>query len=177
MSWWFSSLKSQPTDPKGQYALLLRRHFTTRSVQFLVPLTRYLNTLIPPHSSAAASPTVSGKPLALKSFNRDHFFSSLKTHGSPLPFRSASRQKEFYERWLRSPAFGLWMARQEETINEYLRRPTTTTQNWIVINIRWYETCFDGFLVTFFHYSMAIWVWCICILSILQSSRREIHFH
>ena len=64
----------------------------------------------------------SSKYPSLKPFNQDHFFASLKAHGAPLPFRSSAKQKEFYERWLRSPAFGLWMARQEEAINAILRR-------------------------------------------------------
>ncbi|EJD06824.1 DUF1630-domain-containing protein [Fomitiporia mediterranea MF3/22] len=111
--------KGGPLDVDGRLSLLLRRHFTTRSVQFLVPLNRYLNTLIP----SPATGSVGGAPPAqsLKPFNRDHFFASLKTHGSPLPFRSSAKQKEFYERWLRTPAFGLWMAKQEETINQFLR--------------------------------------------------------
>ncbi|KAL5503993.1 hypothetical protein ACEPAH_8066 [Sanghuangporus vaninii] len=113
--------KGGAIDADGRLSLLLRRHFTTRSVQFLVPLNRYLNTLIPLISKSQPNNTLS-QP-SLKPFNQDHFFASLKTHGAPLPFRSSSKQKEFYERWLRSPAFGLWMAKQEEAINQFLRRP------------------------------------------------------
>ncbi|KAI5122741.1 hypothetical protein M0805_009826 [Coniferiporia weirii] len=119
-------------DADGKIALLLRRHFTTRAVQFLVPLNRYLNTLIPTPSTStsnnSSSPSLTNStqrrsPQSLKAFNRDHFFASLKTHGSPLPFRSAAKQREFYDRWLRSSAFGLWMARQEEAINKFLHKP------------------------------------------------------
>lgn len=108
-------------DADGKLALLLRRHFTTRAVQLLVPLNRYINTLIPTPASGLAGSN-STRDSYLKPFNRDHFFASLKAHGTPLPFRSSAKQKEFYERWLRSPAFGLWMARQEETINTILRK-------------------------------------------------------
>ena len=102
----------------------LREHFASRTTAFLVPLQRYLNTLIPsPTESSQSISSVESlpcRPRALKPFNRDQFFALLKVHGSPLPFRSSSKQREFYERWLRTPAFGLWMARQEEAINKYL---------------------------------------------------------
>lgn len=126
-------LNPSPVDPDGKSALLLRQHFTTRAVQFLVPLNRYLNTLIPmnvtPNSttlSPASSQDRSQSPRrqsVLRPFNRDDFFASLKMHGSPLPFRSNAKQKDFYERWLRTPAFGLWMAKQEERVNEFLSKP------------------------------------------------------
>ena len=107
-------------DKDGSAGLMLRRHFTTRAVQFLVPLTRYINTLIP--SPRLSSSPANAAQRTLKPFNRDQFFASLKTHGSPLPFRSSAKRTEFYERWLRSPAFGLWMARQEETIHAFLQK-------------------------------------------------------
>ncbi|KAG8905904.1 hypothetical protein FRB99_007984 [Tulasnella sp. 403] len=46
---------------------------------------------------------------------------SLKTHGSPLPFRSNSKQKEFYERWLRTPAFGVWLTERVEEVQAVLK--------------------------------------------------------
>lgn len=88
----------------------LRRHFSSRSAALLVPLNRYLNTLIPRPSEASSGSA------RLKSFNNANFFASLKTHGAVLPFRSSTRQREFYERWLRTPAFGIWLARQEDLV-------------------------------------------------------------
>ncbi|KAF8501566.1 hypothetical protein F5888DRAFT_1609074 [Russula emetica] len=88
----------------------LRRHFSSRSAALLVPLNRYLNTLIPRPSEASTT------GFRLKSFNNTNFFASLKTHGAVLPFRSGTKQREFYERWLRTPAFGLWLARQEDLV-------------------------------------------------------------
>ncbi|TRM56430.1 hypothetical protein BD626DRAFT_575754 [Schizophyllum amplum] len=55
-------------------------------------------------------------PLRLKPFNTTHFFASLKAHGTTLPFRSSGKRVEFYERWLKTPAFGLWLAQQEEVV-------------------------------------------------------------
>jgi hypothetical protein len=77
----------------------------------LVPLNRYLNTLIPSPAENLSR---------LRPFNDTHFFASLKTHGSPLPFKTSSKQRKFYERWLRTPAFGLWLARQEEIVDDVL---------------------------------------------------------
>jgi len=114
-------------DGDGRLALTLRQHFTTRMVQFLVPLNRYLNTLIPApipsNNNADATPGQCAKrPRSLKPFNHEHFMASLKAHGSPLPFRSTSKKKEFYERWLRTPSFGMWLARQDETISAFLQK-------------------------------------------------------
>ncbi|KAI0267715.1 hypothetical protein BC834DRAFT_869605 [Gloeopeniophorella convolvens] len=91
----------------------LRRHFSSRSAAVLVPLNRYLNTLIPRPSEASTD-------MRLKPFNNANFFASLKTHGAALPFRSSTKQREFYERWLRTPAFGQWLARQEEIVGRTL---------------------------------------------------------
>ena len=100
----------------------LRRHFSSRSAALLVPLNRYLNTLIPRPSEVSGATT----DLRLKPFNEGNFFASLKAHGAALPFKSSTRQREFYERWLRTPAFGLWLARQEDVVRRTLEnaRPT-----------------------------------------------------
>ncbi|KAH9064018.1 hypothetical protein EDB87DRAFT_1786195 [Lactarius vividus] len=94
----------------------LRRHFSSRSAALLVPLNRYLNTLIPRPSEVSRATT----DLRLKPFNNATFFTSLKAHGAALPFRSSTKQREFYERWLRTPAFGLWLARQEDVVGRTL---------------------------------------------------------
>lgn len=97
-------------------ALALRRHFASRTTEFLVPLNRYLNMLIP-------APTSSTFPTQkMKRFNENDFFATLKSHGSPLPFKSNGKQREFYERWLKSPGFGVWLARQEELVEAALRQ-------------------------------------------------------
>ncbi|KAL1744012.1 hypothetical protein HDZ31DRAFT_39588 [Schizophyllum fasciatum] len=144
-----------------QASLLLRRHFCTRTTELLLPLSRYLNTLIPtpaevasaqsgwstPSSGGASSSSSSSSnppsgpsysrlssspenpssassnpppPLRLKPFNTTQFFASLKAHGTTLPFRSSGKRVEFYERWLKTPAFGLWLAQQEEVVIDVL---------------------------------------------------------
>ncbi|VDB84763.1 unnamed protein product [Peniophora sp. CBMAI 1063] len=97
---------------------VLRRHLSSRTAAMLVPLNRYLNSLIPPPTEAGTR---------LKPFNDAQFLASLKAHGSPLPFRSSSKQKQFYERWLRTPAFGLWLARQEEIVGNVLTSRASTS--------------------------------------------------
>jgi len=97
-------------------ALALRRHFASRTTEFLVPLNRYLNTLIPAATSSMF-PTQ-----RMKRFNENDFFVTLKSHGSPLPFKSNGKQREFYERWFKSPGFGVWLAKQEELVEAALRQ-------------------------------------------------------
>jgi hypothetical protein len=83
----------------------------------LVPLNRYLNTLIP---SPTECTTVPGS-LRLKHFSSADLFSSLKANGAPLPFKSTAKRRDFYERWLKTPAFGLWLAHQEEVVQKTLQ--------------------------------------------------------
>ncbi|KAF7309518.1 UDENN domain-containing protein [Mycena indigotica] len=84
-------------------SLELRRHFHARSTELLVPLTRYLQTLIPtPAEKASAN---RNEPLRMRPFSAPAFLSSLKTGSVTLPFRSTARRKEFYERLLRTPTF------------------------------------------------------------------------
>ncbi|KZP23729.1 hypothetical protein FIBSPDRAFT_1042594 [Athelia psychrophila] len=109
---------------KTEASLNLRRHFCSRTATFLVPLNRYLNTLIPTvaqQSAHASSTEVNKTLLRLKTFSTTDFFASLKAHGALLPFKSASKQKEFYERWLRTPAFGMWLGHQEELVHHSLK--------------------------------------------------------
>lgn len=133
----------------------LREHLTSRTTAFLMPLQRYLNTLIPTFAdrTAPSTPNLSTTsftsttaptpntiknafsqltvavtpstpaPLRLKPFSEAGFLASLKANGAPLPFKSAAKRKEFYERWLRTRSFGLWLASQEEVVDRVLATP------------------------------------------------------
>ncbi|KAI9568201.1 hypothetical protein HD554DRAFT_2100798 [Boletus coccyginus] len=98
-----------------QASLDMRRHFCARTNAMLVPLNRYLNTLMPSPLERNAGQA------RLKPFSSSDFLASLKKSPSALPFKSSSKQKEYYDKWLRSPAFWLWLAHQEEVIGELLR--------------------------------------------------------
>ncbi|KDQ24974.1 hypothetical protein PLEOSDRAFT_1047778 [Pleurotus ostreatus PC15] len=105
--------------------LLLAQHFNARTRELLLPLTRYLNTLIPSPAELAASSlgtSISAAAPRLKPFSRTAFFASLKDHGCPLPFRSAKQRIQFYERWLKCKAFGIWLAKQEEIVRSVLQK-------------------------------------------------------
>ncbi|KAG6817261.1 hypothetical protein H0H87_010922 [Tephrocybe sp. NHM501043] len=100
-------------------SLALRRHFHSRTTELITPLARYLNTLIP--TPTEVSRTSAKNTLRLKPFNNVNFFASLKAHGSTLPFRSTGKRTEFYERFLRTPGFGLWLAQQEQIVELVLK--------------------------------------------------------
>ncbi|KAI0925944.1 hypothetical protein AcW1_008239 [Taiwanofungus camphoratus] len=100
---------------KRDASALLRQHLSSRTSAFLVPLQRYLQTLIPTPAEAA-------QMLRLKPFSERDFLVSLRGHGTPLPFKSARKAKEFYTRWIRTPAFGVWIAHQEEVVQRVLGR-------------------------------------------------------
>ncbi|KAJ7230450.1 hypothetical protein GGX14DRAFT_486146 [Mycena pura] len=101
-------------------SLELRSHFHARTTELLVPLSRYLHTLIPTPAERAALPP-GAEPLRMRSFSAPTFLASLKTGpGAALPFRSTARRKEFYEQWLRTPAFGVWLGMQEGIVQGVL---------------------------------------------------------
>ncbi|KAF8969105.1 hypothetical protein BDZ97DRAFT_264108 [Flammula alnicola] len=81
------------------------------------------STSIPHVSTPTSRYPQSHRGLRLKPFNSVHFFASLKAHGSTLPFKSTSKRTEFYERWLKSPAFGTWLAQQEQIVQSVLNDP------------------------------------------------------
>lgn len=97
-------------------SLALRLHFCSRTNELLIPLTRYLHTLIPTPTEVANTQTRAqqgqghGGNLRLKPFNSVNFFTSLKAHGSTLPFRSSSKRTEFYERLVFCPYFPSFLA-------------------------------------------------------------------
>jgi hypothetical protein len=69
----------------------------------------------------AGSGSGAGEPARLRPFSSADFITSLKAHGAALPFK-AGKRTEFYERWLRTPAFGVWLARQEELVSGVLAK-------------------------------------------------------
>ncbi|KAK2460152.1 hypothetical protein APHAL10511_007831 [Amanita phalloides] len=100
-------------------SLTLRRHFCLRTRDFLAPLSRYLHTLIP--SPAELTNARDTENMRMKPFNSEHFLASLKANGSTLPFKSSRQRTQFYERWLKAPAFGLWLGQQEQIVHMVLR--------------------------------------------------------
>ncbi|XP_006459032.1 hypothetical protein AGABI2DRAFT_200957 [Agaricus bisporus var. bisporus H97] len=111
---------------KLRASFALRRHFCSRTADLIAPLARYLNTLIPsPHEVAEARS--SKDCLRLKPFSHTSFFVSLKKNGCTLPFKSTAKRVQFYERWLKSPSFGVWLAHQESIVQTILNTPVNLT--------------------------------------------------
>jgi hypothetical protein len=115
------SLHSGDREAKYKASALLRQHFHARTTAVLVPLNRYLTSLIPTIiTSPPSTPSKGPRPPRIASFNRDKFFASLKTHGSPLPFKSVAKQQAFYQRWINTNAFSAWLMREEKIVNAIL---------------------------------------------------------
>jgi hypothetical protein len=146
---------------------LLRQHFAARATALLVPLNRYLTSLIPTPSTTPLVPQETPSQLArgssarvtvtaagigstsrapvrppqptttttpimptmpnqpaqrqkMAAFSPNDMLASLQKYGSPLPFKSQSRQREFYERWMRTNAFSAWLMREESIVERVL---------------------------------------------------------
>ncbi|KAF9480001.1 DUF1630-domain-containing protein [Pholiota conissans] len=102
-----SSLNSPAASPMSTYS--------SPAFKSSVSSTSLSSSSMPLHNAARGH-----SALRLKPFNTAHFFASLKAHGSTLPFKSTSKRTEFYERWLKSPAFGAWLAQQEQIVQTIL---------------------------------------------------------
>ncbi|CAE7170492.1 unnamed protein product [Rhizoctonia solani] len=122
---YFSNLLPKPTDPG---------HSSTPSLHapspspFLHAFSSGSSISASPASRPAVvspAPSVTLSDARVKPFNSKEFFVSLKTHGAQLPFRSAAKQKEFYERWLKSPAFGAWISGRVDAAQSVLSRTGT----------------------------------------------------
>ena len=83
----------QGTEAQIEVSLTLRRHFASRTTELLVPLNRYLTSLIP---SPNPNLSIKAPRQRLKAFNTADFLASLKTHGSPLPFRAGKQKVRAY---------------------------------------------------------------------------------
>ncbi|KAG8739996.1 hypothetical protein FRC10_004875 [Ceratobasidium sp. 414] len=122
---YFSSLLPKPPDAAPSPAP--STHFPSPSPSLNVPSPGSSRTSSPalrskPISPATSSIGASAPDLRVKPFNTKDFFASLKRHGAQLPFRSPTKQKEFYERWLKSPAFGAWISERVEAAQIVLLR-------------------------------------------------------
>lgn len=130
-----NSLKDPNRATRAHASKLLRQHFAGRATALLVPLNRYLTSLIPtPATSPVPPTTVPIQAGAVKTeevprsaqqrmapFHASKLLESLKQNGTPgLPFRSSSKQQEFYERWMRTNTFSAWLMREEEIVNGVL---------------------------------------------------------
>ncbi|KAG9103528.1 hypothetical protein FRC06_010104 [Ceratobasidium sp. 370] len=122
---YFSSLLPKPLDAAPSPVPSI--HFSSPSPSLNVPSPGSSRTPSPALRSKPISPAPSsiGAPapdLRVKPFNTKDFFASLKKHGAQLPFRSPAKQKEFYERWLKSPAFGAWISGRVDAAQNVLVR-------------------------------------------------------
>ncbi|KAG8695472.1 hypothetical protein FRC08_007818 [Ceratobasidium sp. 394] len=122
---YFSSLLPKPPDAAPSPVPSI--HFSSPSPSLNVPSPGSSRTPSPalrskPISPATSSIGVPAPDLRVKPFNAKDFFASLKKHGAQLPFRSPAKQKEFYERWLKSPAFGAWISGRVDAAQHVLVR-------------------------------------------------------
>jgi len=106
--------------PDGDGGSVSGSSLTEDSVSTPVPTPTQAPTLAPaPHPPAPRSSTRPNPRLA--PFSERAFLATLQPLA--LPFKSAGKAKEFYARWIRTPAFGVWIARQEEVVERVLGAP------------------------------------------------------
>ncbi|TCD70207.1 hypothetical protein EIP91_004387 [Steccherinum ochraceum] len=121
-----SSANSSPITPHARPAFLGAHTKSTSSTPNTsnAPSPVYSNPPTPLPPGSPMPPTAT----RLKPFNTSAFLASLSSPNAvtTLPFKSSAKQKEFYERWLRSRAFGVWLGQQEEVVKRVLEERVAT---------------------------------------------------
>ncbi|POW16866.1 hypothetical protein PSTT_01047 [Puccinia striiformis] len=105
--------------------IVISRHFSVLTEQFLQPLQRYFTTLLPTELERERKTKrykgTDMEPQRTGSFNSEQFLKSLKEHTTALEFRSrlmagftatSISVPGFYTAFLRSPNFSAWLNRQ-----------------------------------------------------------------
>ncbi|KAJ1307409.1 hypothetical protein OPQ81_001511 [Rhizoctonia solani] len=123
---YFSNLLPKPKDSSNSPNSSLHVPSPSPSLHALSPGSSVASSpATRPMTASPAPSSVTLSDIRVKPFNSKDFFASLKTHGAQLPFRSAAKQKEFYERWLKSPAFGAWISGRVDAAQSVLARSGT----------------------------------------------------
>lgn len=107
----------QTNRPEEVQSALLRRHLLELTQSFMIPLERYMSTLMPLHKNispykAAPSPWP---------FNPETFISTLAKSGPQLTTGIKGDWEGLYRRFFRSPNFIGWYSTRSKSMNEKLQ--------------------------------------------------------
>ena len=96
-----SAFPSPAASPMSTFSSPAFKSNTSRSslASTSIPSSPVPTTTLP-SARPPRSPYLAHRSLQLKPFNSDHFFASLKAHGSTLPFKSTAKRTQFYERYV-----------------------------------------------------------------------------
>lgn len=107
------SSSSRPLEAQNA---LLRRHFIELTQSFMIPLERYLSSLMPLQRSISpwrAFPR-------LKQFDTDEFLRTLGNFGPQLTSKLKGNWTGLYKKFFKSPNFEGWFKHRREEINQKL---------------------------------------------------------
>jgi len=90
--------------PQEVQSALLRRYFLELSSSFLIPLERYLTSLMPLQKDISPFKST---PI-IEPFNQDNFFKSLEASGPYLTSGIKGDWPNLYKKFFRSPNFSAW---------------------------------------------------------------------
>uniref|UniRef100_A0A8C1KUA1 DENN/MADD domain containing 6B n=1 Tax=Cyprinus carpio TaxID=7962 RepID=A0A8C1KUA1_CYPCA len=92
----------QKKRPSEVQSAILRRHLLEQTESFILPLERYLESLMPPQRSMSPWKT----PPQIRSFSQDEFMKTLEQAGPQLTLKGD--WTGLYRRFFRSPNFDSW---------------------------------------------------------------------
>lgn len=92
----------QKKRPSEVQSAILRRHLLEQTQSFILPLERYLESLMPPQRSMSPWKT----PPQIRSFSQDEFMKTLEQTGPQLTLKGD--WTGLYRRFFRSPNFDGW---------------------------------------------------------------------
>ncbi len=103
--------------PNAVQSALIRRHFLELTQTFMIPLERYLASLMPLAKNISpyrAAPKV-------KTFNPDDFMKSLENCGPQLTSSVKGDWESLYRRFFRSPNFVMWYNQRHREVAQKLQ--------------------------------------------------------
>ncbi|KAE8740694.1 hypothetical protein FOCC_FOCC013785 [Frankliniella occidentalis] len=103
--------------PDEVQSALLRRHLLELTQSFMIPLERYMASLMPLHKNISPYKA----PPSIRPFNPDDFFATLSTAGPQLTSGIKGDWAGLYKRFFRSPNFSGWFNARYREVTQKLQ--------------------------------------------------------
>lgn len=107
----------QAKRPVEAQNAILRRYFLELTQSFMIPLERYMGSLMPLQRNISPHKC----PPSLRSFDTDEFLSTLERSGPQLTSGIKGDWEGLYRRFFRSPNFEGWYQHRQSEVNQKLQ--------------------------------------------------------
>ncbi|KAK8749393.1 hypothetical protein OTU49_015333, partial [Cherax quadricarinatus] len=106
----------QTGRPVEVQSALLRRHLLELTQSFMIPLERYVASLMPLQKNISPYKAIP----SLRPFNPDHFLATLELYGPHLTSGIRGDWEGLYRRFFRSVNFSVWFNARHQEVSDKL---------------------------------------------------------